>query len=93
VVLWEQALEEIMARPPEQLPLDNNHYLFSIVFRLAGAAAQRQVQKVEDQRHQETAPRRSETTPVARVMDKARWKDGVAGIRAALKHAESNESS
>lgn len=83
---WEEAMDKILSAPPAELPLQNHHYLFQVVWNIGQRASKLQAQRAEDDRHRQPAARRSGALrPVTQVVDRAAGKQGAARLRQALK--------
>ncbi len=66
LVLWEIALDTVVERPPEGLPLRDHAYLFQTVWNLAEKAAAREEQAaMAAQRHRPASPPVAPAAPVA----------------------------
>lgn len=66
LVLWEIALDTVVERPPEGLPLRDHAYLFQTVWNLAEKAAARDEQAaMAAQRHRPVSPPVAPAAPVA----------------------------
>lgn len=98
---WEEALEKILASPPAELPLQNHHYLYQVVWAMGEQAAAKTERAVEEQRRQPRTESRARGGPapigaaigqilaraVQEAPDKETAKRGVAQLREALKPA------
>lgn len=88
---WEEALEKILASPPAELPLQDHHYLYQVVWAMSERAEQRQAQAAEISREKATAQSGTRTGGLQAVGERLaprpspdEWRRGVAMARAAL---------